>query len=107
MIRPAAKLLLLTSVLMLVAGPATAQAHRYVLANSWTTHLNVSSIAIDQADNVIVSDTSQNRVFKFTSSGQLINSWGGTGTGNGQFNFPFGVATDSAGDVYVSDTSNH
>ena len=33
--------------------------------------------------------------------------WGSNGTGNGQFNNPFGVAVDSSGDVYVADTSNY
>jgi DNA-binding beta-propeller fold protein YncE len=32
--------------------------------------------------------------------------WGSLGTGNGQFDIPTGVATDSAGNVYVSDTGN-
>lgn len=34
---------------------------------------------------------------------KLIDSWGGFGTGNGQFQAPISVTTDTAGNVYVSD----
>ena len=34
---------------------------------------------------------------------EFVLSWGGRGTGNGEFNHPFGVATDSNGYVYVVD----
>jgi hypothetical protein len=37
----------------------------------------------------------------------FITKWGSRGSNDGQFNFPQGVATDSAGNVYVTDTSNH
>lgn len=36
-----------------------------------------------------------------------ITHWGSTGSGNGQFNGPVGVATDAAGDVYVTDHYNN
>jgi len=34
-------------------------------------------------------------------------TWGSFGSGNGQFWYPGGIATDSKGDVYVADTNNH
>src|SRR5690606_23858166 len=34
-------------------------------------------------------------------------TWGTSGTGNGQFNNPSEVATDSGGNVYVADTNNN
>jgi DNA-binding beta-propeller fold protein YncE len=37
----------------------------------------------------------------------FITSWGSYGSGNGQFLYPFGVATDAAGNVYVVDTDNN
>ena len=47
-----------------------------------------------------------NRIQKFTSSGGFITKWGTYGTGNGQFNYPIGVAVDSTGNVYVADSGN-
>jgi hypothetical protein len=37
----------------------------------------------------------------------FLFEWGQTGAGDGQFNEPSGVATDSVGNVYVADTANH
>lgn len=37
---------------------------------------------------------------------ELVAQWGGLGSGQGQFDHPFGVAVDDEGNVYVSDSSN-
>jgi DNA-binding beta-propeller fold protein YncE len=36
-----------------------------------------------------------------------LTQWGSYGSGDGQFNYPTGVATDAAGNVYVTDSNNH
>src|SRR5947208_1185085 len=38
--------------------------------------------------------------------GAFLTTWGSSGTGDGQFDFPFGVATDGSGNVYVADYGN-
>ena len=45
-------------------------------------------------------------VQRFTPQGDAIGVWGDRGEGPGQFRMPWGVAIDSAGDVYVSDWRN-
>jgi tripartite motif-containing protein 71 len=55
---------------------------------------------------VYVADTYNNRVEKFSANGKFLAKWGKTGTGNGQFSHPFGIATDRGGNVYVADTFN-
>ena len=35
-----------------------------------------------------------------------LSQWGTAGTGNGQFNTPYGVAIDTAGNVFVADSGN-
>lgn len=38
---------------------------------------------------------------------QYLIQWGSYGTGDGQFNYPFGVAVDATGNVLVADEGNH
>jgi tripartite motif-containing protein 71 len=43
----------------------------------------------------------------FDSTGTFITKFGTGGSGDGQFNFPIGVAVDSStGNVFVTDTFN-
>jgi tripartite motif-containing protein 71 len=93
--------------------------------------------ATDSAGHVYVADRFNNRIQRFDTSGNFQRAWGedvaGAGPGNtgigfeicvagvdtcktgthvapaqgGEFNLPPGVATDSAGDVYVADSSNN
>jgi DNA-binding beta-propeller fold protein YncE len=62
-------------------------------------------IAIDSENNVYVTDTLNNRIQIFDSSGKFLKKIGGFG---GEFNFldQGDVATDSGGNVYVCDSGN-
>ncbi|MFM6057406.1 MAG: 6-bladed beta-propeller, partial [Microcystis aeruginosa] len=40
------------------------------------------------------------------SSGVFQSTFGSFGTGNGQFNSPYGIAVGSGGNIYVTDTFN-
>ncbi len=58
--------------------------------------------------NLYISDGYGNaKVHKFTPEGKLLYSWGGYGTGPGEFNLVHMVATDPEGLVYVADRENH
>jgi DNA-binding beta-propeller fold protein YncE len=74
-----------------------------------------SGVATDSAGNVYVADSSNSTIRKITPAG-AVSTLAGTagvrgstdGTGAAaRFNFPNGVATDSAGNVYVADRSNN
>lgn len=56
---------------------------------------------------VCVADRDNGRIQQFSTSGVFLLQWGGKGSGNGKFSFPWGAVTDQAGCVYVSDRFNH
>lgn len=47
------------------------------------------------------------RVLRFDRTGRFIKSWGGLGSGPGQFDQSHSVVVDSRGLVYVADRQNH
>jgi hypothetical protein len=64
-------------------------------------------IAVDASGNVYVADTGNNRIQKFTSTGNFLTKWGSAGSGDGLFTTPRGIAVDGSGKVYVADTGNN
>jgi len=72
-------------------------------------------VATDSADNVYVTDTTNNIIRKITPAGvvsTVAGTTGGAGSADGtgvlaRFNHPAGVATDSADNVYIADTTNN
>ena len=64
-------------------------------------------VAVNRATGVLyIADTDNDRIVRRSASG-TFGSWGATGSGNGQFNRPTGLAVDGNGDVYVADSMNH
>lgn len=57
-------------------------------------------------DVFVVDGHGNNRVVKFSKDGEFIMSWGGAGTGPGQFNEPHSLAFDSRGRLFVGDRVN-
>ena len=51
-------------------------------------------------------DSGNNRIQKFTKDGKFLAKWGQAGSGDGEFNLPWGIDIDSKGDVYVADWRN-
>ena len=63
-------------------------------------------VAIGPDGLLYVVDGGNRRIRVFTRDGDLRNSWGGRGSGPGQFNAPRGIALDADGFVYVADGFN-
>jgi tripartite motif-containing protein 71 len=84
-------------------------------------------VGVDGSGNVFVADTYNNRIQKFDNSGTLLSMFGWgvqdgsaafetctsscqggiSGTGDGQFSTPTGVAFDGTANVYVADLGNN
>ncbi|HGJ65599.1 TPA: tandem-95 repeat protein [bacterium] len=61
----------------------------------------------DNAGNVYVADTGNNRIQKFNSNGQFLGKWGAEGDAIGLLRAPYDVVVDASGSaVYIADTGN-
>ncbi|MEZ5384913.1 MAG: hypothetical protein R3F13_05305 [Prosthecobacter sp.] len=54
----------------------------------------------------LMKDKVPDRVSVYAQNGKFIREWGSTGTGDGQFDFPGGVAISKSGEVFVADQTN-
>ena len=96
-----------------LAIPSTVCAEQYRFKQMWPGLLQpwyfygISCIAIDGSNSVYVADSGNNRILKFTLDGQLITTWGKTGSNDGEFQIPGGIAVDLDGNVYVSEQVNN
>jgi hypothetical protein len=71
-----------------------------------------NDVAIAPNGDIFVSDghnerVGNARVLKFDKNGKFIKSWGGHGSGPGQFEMPHSLAFDSRGRLFVADRGNN
>lgn len=80
---------------------------------------NLYDIAVDRQDNLYVTDTGSQTIFKIKPNGVngVVSFYAGSNVDGSadhdtdplqaSFSFPQGVAADAAGNVYVADSANH
>ena len=75
-----------------------------------------SGVALDAFGNLYIADTDNNRIRKVDTNGIITTVAGKTGGGysgdggaatNASLSYPFGVALDAAGNLYIADQNNN
>ena len=66
-----------------------------------------TGIAVDAGRNILVADTNNGRIEKFSPTGDFLSTMGIKGIGYGQLGAPNGIAIDKPGNIYVADASKH
>ena len=64
-------------------------------------------VAVNDRDEIAVTELWNHRVSVFSSDGTHLRSFGREGQNNGEFNQPSGIAFDSLGNIIVTDCNNH
>ena len=64
-------------------------------------------VAVNDSDEIAVTDCFNHRISVFRSNGTHLRSIGKKGKSNGEFQYPTGIAFDSLGNIVVADNSNH
>ena len=77
----------------------------FVLSINSTTFKFPTGIALDSDNNAYIIDSGNSKIKKFDSNGNLLLSWGNSGSSMGQFKNPSGIFVGEKY-VYVADTGN-
>ena len=64
-------------------------------------------VAVNDQDEIAVTDLWNHRVSVFSSDGTHLRSFGRQGRNNGEFNCPSGIAFNRNGNIIVADNYNH
>lgn len=66
-----------------------------------------TAVTVDGAGNILVCDSMNARIVRFTPEGKFISKFGRRGDGIGDFNMIRAVAVDSEGHIYVTDSKSN
>ena len=77
------------------------------LGSSVAMRCSPYGVAVNERDEIAVTDSNNNSVQVFSSDGTHLRSFGRKGDKQGEFNFPVGIAFDKNRRSIVVDTLNH
>ncbi len=67
----------------------------------------IRDLIVTPEGTILLSDAGNDKIHELDENGSLIRSFGGLGSGNGQFNNPSGMAISQDNKLYISDQANH
>jgi tripartite motif-containing protein 71 len=94
------------------ATPATShspnQSAWQVILTVKTTSVNlgIAGVALDGNGNLYLAEFDDSRIYKYSTSGNLLAQWGERGSGPGQLEGPDKLAFDAHGNLYVTEVGN-
>ena len=65
------------------------------------------NMAIDQDDQIWVTDACNHRIQVFDTAGNLVMYWGTEGNAMGQMYYPYDLVLDGQGHIYICEYGNH
>jgi hypothetical protein len=106
-----------TGIISMVAGNGI---RGYGGDDSAATSANLNypyGVAVDGSGNIYIADAGNNRIRKVSASSGIISTVAGNGTGayggdgsaatSASLNYPYGVAVDISGNIYIADAGNN
>ena len=69
-------------------------------------YLGIAGIALDGHGNLYLTEFDDDLIYKYSTSGQPLAQWGGTGSGPGQLEGPDKLAFDAEGNLYVTEVGS-
>jgi uncharacterized protein YjiK len=111
------KVILSTGVISTIAGNGSAGYNGDGIQSTAAALDYPCAVAVDGSGNLYIADTDNNRIRKVVLSTGLISTVAGNGTfgfsGDGgaataaELEYPYGIAVDASGNLYIADSSNN
>jgi streptogramin lyase len=80
--------------------------HRNITSGGAPYNLPTNSVLAQNGDLYVTDGYGNARVHRFSSSGELLASWGEPGSGPNKFCVPHGIGVDRDGRLYIADREN-
>lgn len=68
---------------------------------------SATSLALTPDGNILITDSWNHRILKYTSLGTLLRDFGSYGTEDTKFQYPKGIDMATDGKIFISDTGNY
>lgn len=100
-------ILILLSILVNYGSAQDPLTNKLELVSSFGSFQNSVSVSTSREEFIFVSDLDANKIYKLSTEGVTLATFGGTGLGNNELNQPYSVDAGNGLDVLVADYQNN